>query len=133
MSILGEQASQSFTFTTLNEIEELIITKKKLRTNSKPLLVVGCGLTAIDVILLCQQYSIPVLHVFRRSIDDHELVLNQLPANTFPEYERIRELIRQSASTSSVRKFFSFIHIYLFIYLFSLVFHILILSMFFAE
>ena len=118
LSILGEQASQSFTFTTLNEIEELIITKKKLRTNSKPLLVVGCGLTAIDVILLCQQYSIPVLHVFRRSIDDHELVLNQLPANTFPEYERIRELIRQSTSTSSVRKFFSFIHIYLFIYLF---------------
>jgi hypothetical protein len=101
LGFIGEQASQSFTYTTLHDIEELIINKKKLRNNSKPLLVIGCGLTAIDVILLCQQYSIPVLHVFRRAIDDHELVLNQLPANIYPEYERIRELIRQSTSTTT--------------------------------
>jgi len=101
LGFLGEQASQSFTYKTLHDIEELIINKKKLRCNSKPLLVVGCGLTAIDVLLLCQQYLIPVLHVFRRAIDDHELVLNQLPANIYPEYERIRELIRQSISTTT--------------------------------
>ncbi|CAF3765187.1 unnamed protein product [Rotaria sp. Silwood1] len=101
LGIIGEQASQSFTYTTLHDIEELIINKKRLNNNSKPLLVVGCGLTAVDVLLLCQQYSIPVLHVFRRTIDDHELVLNQLPTNVFPEYERIRELIRQSTSMSS--------------------------------
>lgn len=102
LGFLGEQASQSFTYQTLHEIEQLIIEQKRLRTNSKPLLVVGCGLTAIDILLLCQQYSIPVLHVFRRAIDDYELVLNQLPANLYPEYERIRELIRQSTSSVGV-------------------------------
>ncbi|CAF1335152.1 unnamed protein product [Rotaria sordida] len=100
LGIIGESASQSFTYTNLHDIEDLI-NKKRLTNNSKPLLVVGCGLTAVDILLLCQQYLIPVLHVFRRAIDDHELVLNQLPANIFPEYERIRELIRQSTSTTT--------------------------------
>jgi len=101
LGIIGEQASKSFTYTTLHDMEELIINKKTLTHHSKPVLVVGCGLTAIDVLLLCQEYSIPVLHVFRRTIDDHELVLNQLPANVYPEYERIRELIRQSTFTTT--------------------------------
>lgn len=99
--IPDEQASQAITFTSLNEMENLIIKEKRLTNMSKPLLVVGCGLTAIDVLLLCQQYSIPVVHVFRRAVDDHELALNQLPANLYPEYERIRELIRQSSSSTS--------------------------------
>jgi thioredoxin reductase len=98
LGIIGEQTSQSFTYTNLHDIEDLIINKKRLRNNSKPLLVIGCGLTAIDVILLCQKYLIPILHVFRRAIDDHELVLNQLPATIYPEYERIKELIRQSST-----------------------------------
>jgi thioredoxin reductase len=97
LGIIGEPISQSFTYTNLHDIEDLIINKKRLNNNSKPLLVIGCGLTAIDVILLCQNYSIPVLHVFRRAIDDHELVLNQLPATLYPEYERIKELIKQSS------------------------------------
>ncbi|CAF1240254.1 unnamed protein product [Rotaria sp. Silwood1] len=106
LGIIGEQASQSFTYTNLHHIEELIINKKQLTKNSKPLLVIGCGLTAIDVILLCQQYSIPVLHVFRRTIDDHELVLNQLSANIYPEFERIKELIKQSTITSMSSEWF---------------------------
>ncbi|UJR31928.1 hypothetical protein I4U23_019402 [Adineta vaga] len=101
LGFIGEQASKSFTYTTLHEMEELILTKKRLTQNSKPVLVVGCGLTAIDVLLVCQEYSVPVLHVFRRAIDDHELVINQLPANVYPEYERIRELIRQSTSSTT--------------------------------
>jgi hypothetical protein len=99
LGIIGEQAIQSFTYSTLHEMEELIVDKKQLTSQSKPLLVIGCGLTAIDVILLCQQYSIPVVHVFRRAIDDPELVLNQLSASLYPEYERIRELIRLPSST----------------------------------
>ncbi len=100
LGILDEQASQSFTYTSLNDIE-LLIQKKQLRNSSKPLLVIGCGLAAIDILLLCQQSSIPVLHVFRRAIDDHELVLNQLPANIYPEYEHIKELIKQPSTVSS--------------------------------
>jgi thioredoxin reductase len=99
LGIIGEQASRSFTYTNLNSIEELI-TKKELRKDSKPLLVIGCGLTAIDVLFLCQQYSIPVLHVFRRALDDHELALNQLSSTMYPEYERIKELIRQTSTSS---------------------------------
>ncbi|CAF3858208.1 unnamed protein product [Rotaria magnacalcarata] len=100
LGIIGEQASQSFTYTSLLNIEEIIINKKCLTKHSKPLLVIGCGLAAIDVILLCQQYSVPVLHVFRRSVDDHELVTNQLVANIYPEFERIKELMKQSSTTT---------------------------------
>ncbi|CAF3775068.1 unnamed protein product [Adineta steineri] len=96
LGIIGEQASHSFTYTCLTDIEDIIVNKKRLTKNSKPLLIIGCGLTAIDVLLLCQQYLIPVVHVFRRAIDDHELVLNQLSATVFPEYEYIKELIKQS-------------------------------------
>ena len=99
LGILGEQASQSFTYTNLHSIEELI-NKNQLRKNSKPLLVIGCGLTAIDVLFLCRQYSIPVLHVFRRAIDDHELVFNQLSPSMYPEYEGIKELIKQTSIVS---------------------------------
>ena len=101
LGIMDEQISQSFTYTSLRDIEELIIQKKQLSSTSKPLLVIGCGLTAIDVLLLCQEYSIPVLHVFRRAIDDHELVVNQLPGNIYPDYERIKELMKQSSIVSS--------------------------------
>ena len=101
LGIVGEQVSQSFTYTNVPDIEDLIVNKRCLTSTSKPMLVVGCGLTAVDVILLCQQYSIPVLHVFRRAIDDHELVLNQLSASTYPECERIRELMRQPSTTVS--------------------------------
>lgn len=102
LGIIDEQASQSFTYTSLLNVEDIIIDKKRLTKNSKPLLVIGCGLAAIDVILVCQQYSVPVLHVFRRSIDDHELVINQLPAQIYPEIERIKESIRQSTTISTV-------------------------------
>lgn len=101
LGIVDEQASQSLTYTTYRDIEDLIIRKKSLNVNSKALLVIGCGLTAIDVLLLCQQYFIPVLHVFRRTFDDHELVLNQFPSNIYPEYDRLKELMRQSPSSSS--------------------------------
>ena len=104
LGIVGEQVSQSFTFTNVHDVEDLIVNKQCLTSRSKPLLVVGCGLTAVDAILLCQQYSIPVLHVFRRAIDDHELVLNQLSASIYPECEHIRELMRQPPSPVRSRK-----------------------------
>ena len=100
LGIVNEQISQSFTYTTHRDIEELIVRKKQLTVNSQPLLVIGCGLTAIDVLLLCQQYFIPVLHVFRRALDDHELVLNQLSPTIYPEYDRLKEFMRQPSSSS---------------------------------
>lgn len=108
LGIADEQLSQSLTLTSLHEIENMIVKQQRLTSMSKPLLVVGCGLTAIDVLLLCQKFSIPVVHVFRRAIDDHELALNQLPANLYPEYDRIREIIRQSSSTVRHFSFFFF-------------------------
>ncbi|CAF1280831.1 unnamed protein product [Adineta ricciae] len=101
LGFMGEQISQSFTYTCLSDIEDLIINKKYLTKTHKPLLVIGCGLTALDVILLCQQYSIPVLHVFRRAIDDHELVFNQLSPSLYPEYELIKDMAKLSSSSPS--------------------------------
>ncbi|UJR14789.1 hypothetical protein I4U23_001777 [Adineta vaga] len=101
LGIIGEQASQSFTYTCLSGIENLLVHEKRLSKNSKPLLIIGCGLTALDVLLLCQQHSIPVLHVFRRAIDDHELIFNQLSSSLYPEYEHIKELTKLSTSSLS--------------------------------
>lgn len=101
LNIPNEKHTQSFTFTTYSEIENLIIEKQSLTSESKPLLIIGCGLTAVDVLLLCQQYSIPVLHVFRRSIDDYDLILNQLPASLYPEYERIKDSMKTSCQIRS--------------------------------
>jgi hypothetical protein len=96
LGICHEQASQLLTYTNVSDIEDLIVQRKLLTSQSKPLLIIGCGLAAIDVLLLCQRYSIPVLHVFRRSIDDQELEINQLTGTIYSDYEHIRELIRQT-------------------------------------
>lgn len=96
LGIPNENDILSITLTNLPDVENLIIQQKRLTSESLPLLVVGSGLTAMDVILLCQRHSISVLHVFRLSIDDPEFVLNQFSSTIYPEYERLRELIRGS-------------------------------------
>ena len=99
LSCLGEETIHSLTYTNPLDIEDLIIRQKKLNEMSQPLLVVGFGPTAIDVILLCDRYSIPILHVFRRSIDDPELILNRYSSCIYPEYDRVRDLIRNSPTS----------------------------------
>lgn len=57
-------------------------------------LVVGAGLSAGDAIVALKERGIPVVHVFRRSANDAKVIFNQLPAVVYPEYYRIKRLMR---------------------------------------
>eukprot|EP00117_Sycon_ciliatum_P011985 scpid44830/ scgid13229/ Oxidative stress-induced growth inhibitor 1; Ovary, kidney and liver protein 38; Pregnancy-induced growth inhibitor OKL38 len=61
---------------------------------ARPLVVVGCGLTAADTVLLALQYNLPVVHVFGRPPSDTSLVVNRMPAFVYPEYSRISKLMQ---------------------------------------
>ncbi|XP_012556189.1 oxidative stress-induced growth inhibitor 2 [Hydra vulgaris] len=57
-----------------------------------PVLVVGCGLVALDAVLKLIANRIPVYHVFRRSVKDPELILNQLPS-AYADYLQLKPLM----------------------------------------
>ena len=66
----------------------------------RPLIVVGCGLTAADTILLALQHDLPVVHVFGREVSDTSLVVNRMPESVYPEYARIGKLMRRRVANS---------------------------------
>ncbi|XP_004584114.2 oxidative stress-induced growth inhibitor 1 [Ochotona princeps] len=65
---------------------------------SDPVLIVGAGLSAADAVLLARHYNIPVLHAFRRPVDDPGLVFNQLPKMLYPEYHKVHQMMREQAA-----------------------------------
>lgn len=62
---------------------------------SDPVLVVGAGLSAADAVLFARHANIPVLHAFRRPVDDPGLVFNQLPQMLYPEYHKVHQMMRE--------------------------------------
>ena len=56
-------------------------------------MIVGAGLSAADAIYAALEKGQNVLHVFRRSPDDHRLIFNNLPAAIYPEYHRIHRMM----------------------------------------
>lgn len=66
-------------------------------------LVVGCGLVALDAILNLMARKIPVIHVFRRSAKDPELILNQL-SSAYADYLKLKPLI---SSKSQVNEYYT--------------------------
>jgi len=56
---------------------------------SCPVLVVGCGLTALDAVLALMEREIPVIHVFRRDAKDQQLIVNQL-SSAYADYIQLK-------------------------------------------
>lgn len=67
---------------------------------SDPVLIVGAGLSAADAVLFARHYNIPVVHAFRRSVDDPGLVFNQLPKMLYPEYHKVHQMMREQSFLS---------------------------------
>ncbi|XP_066923968.1 oxidative stress-induced growth inhibitor 2-like [Clytia hemisphaerica] len=65
----------------------------RLQTHKCPVVVVGCGLVAADAVLYLISRQIPVIHVFRRSPKDPNLVLNQL-SSAYADYLKLKSLIQ---------------------------------------
>ena len=62
-----------------------------------PVVVVGCGLVALDAVIALMERKIPVFHVFRREAKDAKLIVNQLPSS-YPDYLKLKPLMSGKSS-----------------------------------
>lgn len=68
------------------------------QSSGDPIMVVGSGLCAADVILMSFGLGCKVTHVFRRKATDGQLIFNKLPPGGYPEYDRVRCLMHGSVT-----------------------------------
>ena len=68
-----------------------------LTTHKCPVLVVGCGLVALDSVLSLMARKIQVIHVFRRSAKDPELIINQL-SSAYADYLKLKGLMQNKGA-----------------------------------
>ncbi|CAM5092913.1 unnamed protein product [Natator depressus] len=80
----------------LSALEEAV-KNKKVSMTSDPVLIVGAGLTAADAILFAHHCNIPVIHAFRRRVNDPGLIFNQLPKMMYPEYHKVHQMMKEQS------------------------------------
>lgn len=78
----------------------LAISRRQLDIKSDPILIVGAGLSAADAVLSASQCNIRVLHVFRKSVDDPDLIFKQLPKALYPEYHKVYNMMCSQTYTN---------------------------------
>ncbi|XP_069740673.1 oxidative stress induced growth inhibitor 1 [Narcine bancroftii] len=79
---------------SISEFKAAVV-QGRLNNFSEPVLIVGAGLTAADAILCAHHWSIPVLHAFRCSVTDPNLIFNRLPKVLYPEYHKVHQMMSQ--------------------------------------
>ncbi|OCT84334.1 oxidative stress-induced growth inhibitor 1 [Xenopus laevis] len=96
-SWLGVQGEDlPFVFHQISALEEAI-NMHHIQPHSDPVLIIGAGLTAADAVLLAHHYNIPVIHAFRRRVNDPALIFNQLPQVMYPEYHKVHQMMKQQS------------------------------------
>ncbi|XP_053670381.1 oxidative stress-induced growth inhibitor 2-like [Anopheles nili] len=63
------------------------------RTQMKPVLIVGAGLSAADAVTICRSSGIPVVHVYRNRTAGLD---KMLPGNVYPEYHEVHKMMKDS-------------------------------------
>ncbi|KAM9852393.1 oxidative stress-induced growth inhibitor 2 isoform 1-T2 [Aulostomus maculatus] len=81
-----------FVFHSISDLG-LAVSRRQLDVNSDPVLIVGAGLSAADAVLCACNSNIRVLHVFRKSLDDTDLIFKQLPKTLYPEYHKVYNMM----------------------------------------
>ncbi|GFW70872.1 oxidative stress-induced growth inhibitor 1 [Trichonephila clavipes] len=84
-----------FVLHSLADLEK-VIHKNRLLSNSDSLVIVGAGLSAADAVIAARFYGIPIIHVFRRSVNDPDLIFNKLPQDIYPEYHKVHQMMKDS-------------------------------------
>lgn len=79
----------------------LAVSQRKLDVNSDPVLIVGAGLSAADAVLCACNSNIRVLHVFRKSLDNPDLIFKELPKTLYPEYHKVYNMMRSQTYTNT--------------------------------
>ncbi|XP_054856304.1 oxidative stress-induced growth inhibitor 1 [Eublepharis macularius] len=98
-SWLGVQGEDlSFVHHKLSALEDAV-RNKEIGMMSDPILIVGAGLTAADAVLFAHHYNIPVIHAFRRRVNDPALIFNQLPKTMYPEYHKVHQMMKEQVSS----------------------------------
>ncbi|XP_063801807.1 oxidative stress-induced growth inhibitor 1 [Pseudophryne corroboree] len=96
-SMLGVQGEDlPFVSHQISALEEAV-KAKRVDQDSDPVLIIGAGLTAADAILLAHHYNIPVIHAFRRRVNDPALIFNQLPQVMYPEYHKVHQMMKEQS------------------------------------
>ncbi|XP_072135346.1 oxidative stress-induced growth inhibitor 1-like [Mobula birostris] len=80
---------------------ETVIKEYQKAMSFDPILIVGAGLTAADAVIAARHSNVPVIHVFRRQVNDPGLIFNQLPKLMYPEYHKVHQMMVQQACTST--------------------------------
>nr|XP_054597378.1 oxidative stress-induced growth inhibitor 2 isoform X2 [Nothobranchius furzeri] len=78
----------------------LAVSQRKLDRNSDPVLIIGAGLSAADAVLCACSSNIRVLHVFRKSVDNPDLIFKQLPKSLYPEYHKVYNMMCSQTYTN---------------------------------
>ncbi|KAM7420792.1 hypothetical protein PAMA_015152 [Pampus argenteus] len=97
LSVEGEDLP--FVFHSISDLG-LAVSLRKLDMNSDPVLIVGAGLSAADAVLCACNSNIRVLHVFRKSVDDPDLIFKQLPKTLYPEYHNVYNMMCSQTYTN---------------------------------
>ncbi|XP_062847971.1 oxidative stress-induced growth inhibitor 2 isoform X2 [Trichomycterus rosablanca] len=90
-----------YVFHSVHDLSVAIKHQRSLGPTSDPVLVVGAGLSAADAVLCAYNHRIPVLHAFRKRIDDPSLIFKQLPKTLYPEYQRVYHMMRSQTYLAS--------------------------------
>ncbi|XP_055620686.1 oxidative stress-induced growth inhibitor 2-like isoform X2 [Toxorhynchites rutilus septentrionalis] len=64
------------------------------RSQLKPVLIVGAGLSAADAVTICRSSGIPVIHVYRNRTAGLDKIL---PGNVYPEYHEVHRMMKDSS------------------------------------
>lgn len=97
LSVEGEDLP--FVFHSISDLG-LAVSQRKLDVNSDPVLIVGAGLSAADAVLCACNSNIRVLHVFRKRVDDTDLIFKQLPKTLYPEYHNVYNMMCSQTNTN---------------------------------
>lgn len=89
-----------FIYHTTSDVETAI-SEHRSGMSSDPILVVGAGLTAADAIIAARHSNAPVVHVFRREVNDPSLIFNQLPKVMYPEYHKVHQMMVRQVCIST--------------------------------
>lgn len=76
-----------------HDLGQLEVLLRDTRASISKLAVVGSGLSAADAVIAARFHGVDVCHVFRKKVDDPELVFNQLPRSMYPEYHKVHRMM----------------------------------------
>ena len=65
-----------------------------LTDRSLPVLIVGAGLSAADMVMLAMSKGLHVIHAFYNDPRDHKLIFTKLAPSLYPDYSKIYSLMR---------------------------------------